>query len=202
MPRHTSHYGWEASRPTREPSRQFVYAQACVNRRTRHGATAFRRDPGEIPPTAYAPAYVVHQTEDIPHHPETAIPTCVCPRIRHTTDTRRSTPAWDRNAGLRMPRHTQTAEHGTARPLSGEIRPTAYAPAYRMRRKPEQQSKLPPDTHAPKKTQRGGSPHVQGFRLFGRPASTGLSLPIQAFTPIPAGTGAYLRAPVCQIRSR
>lgn len=154
MPRHTSHYGWEASRPTREPSRQFVYAQACVNRRTRHGATAFRRDPGEIPPTAYAPAYVVHQTEDIPHHPETAIPTCVCPRIRHTTDTRRSTPAWDRNAGLRMPRHTQTAEHGTARPLSGEIRPTAYAPAYRMRRKPEQQSKLPPDTHAPPQKKR------------------------------------------------
>ena len=35
-----------------------------------------------------------------------------------------------------------------------------------------------------------------------RPAYRFTGLPAQAFTPIPAGTGAYLRAPVCQMRSR
>lgn len=127
MPPHTAHDRHKAFHPRLGPKCRLTYASTYANRRTRHGTTAFRRNPANR----------------------------VCPGIQDATET------------------------GTAiQTATGHARPP------------------------PKKTQRGGSPHVQGFRLFGRPASTGLSLPIQAFTPIPAGTGAYLRAPVCQIRSR
>ena len=158
--------------------------------------------------TAYVRAFVTQRMEGIPHYPD--------------------------NADIRMPRHTQTAEHGTAQARSSEIQSAAYATAYVVQQiqgvPPHlgtemqtcvchgiqdgaetgtaiqiQQSRLPrtqPRTRIFADNARGGSPHVQGFRLFGRPASTGLSLPIQAFTPIPANTSAYLRAPVCQMRSR
>ena len=54
--------------------------------------------------TAYVRAFVTQRMEGIPHYPD--------------------------NADIRMPRHTQTAEHGPAQARSSEIQSAAYATAY------------------------------------------------------------------------
>lgn len=55
----------------------------------------------------------MRRVKAVPHHPGAATPTCVCPHIRHTPDTRCSTLAERHNAGLRMPQHAQTRKTRT-----------------------------------------------------------------------------------------
>lgn len=163
---------------------------------------------------------------------------CAAPRMfGHTSHDGWKRPALPGNhdADLRMPRHTQTAEHSPVQPRSSEIQSVAYAPTYVT----HQIQGVPPhlgtemqtyvchgiqdghgnqysNTDSPRQPRtrifadnaRGGSPH----RTLHVQCKASASLadrrlpvtgrPIQAFTPIPAGIGAYLRAPVCQMRSR
>lgn len=99
MPRHTSCNRQKTPHAIRKLQYQLVYVRTYTNRKTRTDAGTFR----------------LHL---IRH---------VCHSIRNTTDGRRSGPAWDRNADLRMPRHT--GRHGNRKAIHQSGNQTPPRPA-------------------------------------------------------------------------